>query len=325
MSAIGTVRALTFTDSQGFKLYAEQWLPTTLPVTKGFVQIAHGMRESTEYYVDFIEALLFAGYGVYIHDARGHGRSAGEAGSHKFFENAGYVGDGGINQMVDDLKLLTDIIKDNHPGFPVFLLGHSMGSVLSRVYAYKYGGELDGLLYSGTTGPVNMEKNSSLLEFATNELNQRGKLAPAVDTPNQLFGNFNDRFPQGLTGREYMSRDEKMVEKAIQSPYSEIPYRCGFYVDFLRAMRDMDSEVHLESIPKNLPIFSVSGSMDPFGEYGEGVPRLFKLYSKFGFSDAHFIVYEGGRHEMLREINRETVFADIIKWLDRHYATKTTN
>lgn len=323
MSAIGTVKVLTFTDSHGFKLYAEQWLPEKLPIPKGFVQIAHGMRESTEYYRDFIEALLLAGYGVYLHDARGHGRSAGKVGSNEFYENAGYVGDDGINQMVDDLKLLTDVIKDDHPGFPVFLFGHSMGSVLSRIYASKYGNELDGLLYSGTTGPVNMKKNRSLLELATNEMNQRGKLAPAFDTPKQLFGHFNDRFPQSKIGCEYMSRDEKMVKKAVQSPYSEIPYRCGFYVDFLQAMRDMDSEVLLENIPKNLPIFSVSGSMDPFGDYGEGVPKLFKLYSNFGFHDANFIVYEGGRHEMLREINRKTVFADIIQWLDRHSGTKS--
>jgi lysophospholipase len=72
VGAVGTVRALIFTDSQGFKLYAEQWLPAKLPIPKGFVQIAHGMRESTEYYIDFIEALLFAGYGIYFHDARGH-------------------------------------------------------------------------------------------------------------------------------------------------------------------------------------------------------------------------------------------------------------
>lgn len=310
--------SFTFTDPAGYRLFAQSWLPG--PAPKGIVEIAHGMNESTSYYSEFVSALCGAGYGVYINDARGHGRTAGPPHSPEFEKNAGEAGPDGFNGMVDDLRLLRGIIAGRHPKVPVFLLGHSMGSLLSRLYAAKYGETLSGLIYSGTAGPF--QNAGALLAAAEKEEKVMGRSAVARAVPELLFGHFNDRFEPTKTGREYMSRDEAMVADAISSPFSPVPYRCGFFVDMARALGTMDLPETIAAIPKGLPIFSISGSMDPLGEYGEGVPRLFSLYRGAGISDAGFIVYEGGRHEMLREINRRKVFADVVAWLDRHAAVK---
>lgn len=304
-----------YKNKNGVRLFYKQWMPCGQKL-KGIIQIAHGMRESTDYYKEFCMSLTCSGYGVFIHDSRGHGRTAGIPGSIKFCKNAGNIGKNGINLMVDDLAEITDSLHSKYPEVPVFLLGHSMGSVLARLYASRYGEKIAGLIYSGTTGPADSEKLTKLLNFAEKESESLGRDAPAVETPKLLFGNFNDRFQPVKTGYEYMSRDEKMVLDAIESPFAAISYRCGFYADFLRAVQEMDLPSKVECIPKNLPIFSVSGDMDPFGNYGEGVKDLFDLYKRVGIKNASFILYHGGRHEMLRETNRFEVFENIINWLD---------
>lgn len=311
------VRRFFFETARHVKLYAEQWMPSGRDAV-GIVQIAHGMRESTAYYTEFCETLVAAGYGVYLNDALGHGRTAGAAGSADFDKKAGDCGPDAIHGMAADLSDLTDLIKAENPELPVFLLGHSMGSVISRVYAYQFGGKLDGLIFSGTTGPAKQVEFQFLLTAAKIEADARGISAPAVDTPKLMFSHYNDRFPKTKTGFEYMSRDENMVRQAIASPYSKVPYRCGFYIDFLTAILELDTDAHIDAIPKSLPIFSVSGDMDPFGDYGRGVPLLFETYRAHGIEDTDYHLYQGGRHEMLREINRPEVFDEIIGWLIRH-------
>lgn len=143
-----------------------------------------------------------------------------------------------------------------------------------------------------------------------------GRHAAAVETPKLMFGHFNDRFQPVKTGYEYMSRDEEMVREAIESPFAAVPYRCSFYVNFIRSIQEMDLLEKIETIPKELPIFSVSGDMDPFGNYGKGVKELFDLYKRHGIKNASFILYRGGRHEMLRETNRWEVFRDIVNWVN---------
>ncbi|MDR3643821.1 MAG: alpha/beta hydrolase [Clostridia bacterium] len=305
-----------FTDSQGVRLFAQVSRPVS--AARGIVQIAHGMRESTAYYREFREALTAAGYIVGIHDARGHGKTAGLPGSEEFKRNAGAAGEDSARWMVKDLKVLTEILKARNPGLPVYLLGHSMGSILARLYMARYGDELDGAILSGTAGPFEQKRLGRILRMARAEAARSGRAAPAVRAPELLFGHFNDRFQPVKTGYEYMSRDEAMVREAIGSPYTAIRYSNGFFVDFLEALRRAGSEESIGKIPTGLPIFSVSGSMDPFGEYGDGIKRLFELFRRNGIADASYKIYQGGRHEMLRETNRKDVFSDIIAWLGAH-------
>jgi alpha-beta hydrolase superfamily lysophospholipase len=302
----------------GLKLFAEKWYPKTN--AKGVIQIAHGMREHTGYYREFCETLTESGYIVYIHDARGHGRTAGDVIDPEYSENAGYLGENEENFMVEDLKTLTNIIKSENDGLPVFLLGHSMGSVLAQIYVSKYGNLIDGVIYSGTTGPIKVDRMNDLLEVATKEVAEFGRKAVSVKASKLFRGHFNDQFQPVKTQYDYMTRDEMMIADAIASPYNNIQYKTGFYLQFFNALKQIGTEKNIGNVPKGLPILSISGDMDPFGENGEGVKRLLEIYKKHGLHDVQYKLYEGGRHEMLRETNRCEVYLDILNWLNGHIA-----
>ena len=136
---------ITFKGSDNKQIHAYKWLPKT--AIKGVLQVAHGMAEHALRYEGFAKYLNAQGYALYANDHRGHGKTAGS------IENLGYFADkNGWALVVEDMYLLTQEIKKEQPNIPVFLLGHSMGSFLSRDYIGKYGKELNGVILSATAG-----------------------------------------------------------------------------------------------------------------------------------------------------------------------------
>src|SRR4030042_3255467 len=123
----------SFKDHDGIDIFVYKWAPDG--EVKAVLQIAHGMVEHGARYARPAEKFTQAGYVVYLNDHRGHNKTA------KDLDKKGQLGPGGWESMVKDLKQLTDIIKKENPGLPVFLLGHSMGSFLAQEYIQQYGKE----------------------------------------------------------------------------------------------------------------------------------------------------------------------------------------
>ena len=174
-----------YTNRQDLRLFYKKWMPVDLP-PKGIIQITHGMREFTGYYNEFREALSRAGYGSFVHDARGHGRTAGAPGSEEFRENAGDIGENSAGNMVEDLAEINGSLHEEYPGVPVFLLGHSMGSALARLYISRYGETLNGVIYSGTAGLSDSNGITEMVNNAERESDRLGRHAIAVELPKLL-------------------------------------------------------------------------------------------------------------------------------------------
>lgn len=307
-----------YKDQQGVKLFTQKWFPCDKSKIKGVIQIAHGMGETTDYYREFSENMVKAGFAIYINEARGHGRTAGDINELSYSENAGYMGEDGITWMVEDIKLLTDIIKIENPGVPNFLLGHSLGSVLAQIYAYKYGNEVNGIVYSGTTGPIDKKRIKKLVRVVEKEVIESGRKAPSIETANYFFKHYNDKFQPVKTDYDWLTSDFDMLKDTLSSPYAAIDYKVGYYEDFINALKNLHRKRFIKKIPKDLPIFSVSGSDDPFGNYGESIMELFEIYERVGIKDVTYKIYKNGRHEMLREKNRNEVTKDLQHWLCKH-------
>jgi len=302
-----TKTTFTFTDSDGFEIFVYKWVPEAGVETKAVVQIAHGAAEHALRYERFARFLNAAGYIVYANDHRGHcGTAAG-------LEKAGVAGQDGWNGIVDDAYLLSQRIKAENPDMPFFLFGHSMGSMIAQQYMQNWGAELDGIILSGTL--------STLGEDVDTTIAYAESLAQAnPDAPSELFGQmfagFNQPYAPGKTGFEWLSRDEHEVQKYVDDPWCGFPFTNAMVADFFKGAREMWLPENEARIPVDLPMYIFSGAEDPVGGNTLAVKALVERYQANGVRNISLKFYEGGRHEMLNETNRDQVHQDVLAWLD---------
>ncbi|HDR4421677.1 TPA: alpha/beta hydrolase [Bacillus cereus] len=297
------------TALDGSEIYLRKWLPEGEP--KGIIQIAHGMTEHAGVYTDFIAALLEAGYGVYAHDHKGHGKTVKREEDYGHFEpNVGW------SKAVSDVIFVSETVRKEQT-CPLFLLGHSMGSFLSR-RAVQLKGELyDGFLISGTGG------NPGFLgvighKIATIEMKLRGAKTKSPMLNFLSFGNFNSHFKPNRTKFDWLSSDNNQVDKYIADPLCGFICTTSFYRELFSGVLEVNKLEEFKKTPKNLPIHIFSGDRDPVGDMGKGVKEVYENYKKCEVTDVTLRLYENGRHEMFHEVNRDEVFQDLISWLDKH-------
>jgi alpha-beta hydrolase superfamily lysophospholipase len=256
----------------------------------GAVQIAHGLAEHGERYDRFASALNRAGFLVFATDHRGHGRTGGD--------HLGHFGPAGWDGLVFDVAQYGAAIAADHPGLPLFLFGHSMGSFASQSVIVDHSELYSGVVLSGSTALDVL--GASLAD-------------PDPDAPAGLEA-FNAGFEQ-RTGYEWLSRDPAEVDAYVADPW------CGFEVPaetlaspFVTAARLADPAV-LAGIRPDLPLLLASGDADPLAGGGQLIELLGRRYREAGLTDVTVILYPGGRHEIVNETNRDEVTADIVAWL----------
>ncbi|WP_032121392.1 alpha/beta hydrolase [Clostridium amazonitimonense] len=300
-----------FKDFKGKEISTYKWEADSSD-SKVIIQIAHGMAETALRYERLAEKLVERGYTVYANDHRGHGLTAGN------LEDLGYISeDDGFYDMITDMHELTEIIKKENPGKPVVLFGHSMGSFLSQRYLQIYPEELSGLILCGSNGKpktiVSLGKG-----LAKMEMKRQGPKEKS-DLMNKLsFGSFNKHFEPTRTEFDWLTRDNEEVDKYINDPYCGAVFTTSYYYYFLKGLKDIHKDENVQRTPSDVPIFIISGGEDPVGDYGEGIKNLINLYRDLGVQDLDSKIYEGARHEILNEINREEVMEDVLLWLQRH-------
>ncbi|MDB5069376.1 MAG: Lysophospholipase [Candidatus Eremiobacteraeota bacterium] len=282
----------------------------TLPAApaKAVVLIAHGMAEHAARYARFASELAAHGYAVYAPDHRGHGRTAGGD------DRLGWAGEDGWNGMLRDLAALAELVRERHPGAPLILFGHSMGSVLAQRFAQVHGAALRGLILSGTFGSA--PKIGAGIAAAQVIALARGGRAPSP-LQSTMFADFNKAFSQ-QPGFDWLSGDAAEVRKYVDDP------RCGFtfsnrlLLDMLRGYVQTWKPRNERAVPRDLPALLFSGELDPVGRNTAAVSELADRYRALGLPDVTVKFYPGGRHEMLNEINRDEVVRDVLAWIDAH-------
>ena len=261
----------------GAELACYRWFGSAAPC--GVVQVAHGRGEHALRYAAFAAACVRAGLAVYANDHRGHGRTAGSG-------QLGDFGPAGFPGLAADMAALTHAVRERHPGVPVILLGHSMGSFAAQLYLRDHAALLAGLVLSGS---------------AALDLRYAGSSGST---------DYNASFQPQRTEFDWLSRDEAAVDAYLADPL------CGF------ALRPESQASMVAAAPRmspagplgGLPVLLLTGDHDPVNG---NLRWFYPLVDRYAAAGAVVTsqVYPGGRHEMLNEINRDQVTAALVAWV----------
>jgi alpha-beta hydrolase superfamily lysophospholipase len=304
--------AFTLTDAGGEPIFVYRWLPED--PARAVVQIVHGMAEHAARYERFAQALTGAGFAVYADDHRGHGKTAGE------LSRVGILArQHGYRWLIADERMLTKQIRDEHPERKVFLFGHSMGTFMAQAVVALAGHEYAGMILSGAAVPGGaLLRIARSLATAEALIRGRERQSPMLNT--LTFGAYNQPFRPNRTDFDWLSRDPVEVDRYVGDPYCGGIFTAGFFADLFDGVLWTYRPAVMARIPKDLPVYMISGADDPVGGQGKGVMALADRYRALGMTDVTLKLYPGGRHEMHNEINRDEVAVDAIAWLDSHLA-----
>jgi len=278
------------------------------PEAKAWVHILHGMAEHAERYDDTAQNLVQAGYAVVAHNHRGHGNIPEE-------EFGLFALKDGWKKVIEDVNQVREEVCSGP--MPYFLLGHSMGSFIAQAYMSTQPTPIKGLILSGTNiQPKSMISAGHMVAKVERLRLSSNKVSGLLQKLS--FESFNNAFMPIRTDFDWLSRDEALVDKTIDDP------RCGFeckiqlWLDLFTGLKALYSNEGYKRIQDDLPIYIFGGDQDPVGAKGKGLYLLSKAYKEAGQPDVTLKIYEGGRHEMLNETNKEEVYEDLITWLNAH-------
>ena len=292
-----------------FKLRCMEWIPDG--EIRGILQIAHGMIEHVGRYGEFASWLAEHGILVYGHDHLGHGKTAKEE------KNFGYFGtSGGSLCIIKDIRRLTLYGKKRYPGVKHILLGHSMGSFFVRRYLSVYEDGPDAVILLGTGAPCGGAIFAGyLLAVLTCRIN--GERYRSRMLHQLSIGGYNRKFRPTETSHDWLTRDVEYARRYGADPYCQFMFSAGAYRDFFHIMLLGTRAEKAGKIRTDMPLLILSGDRDPVGENSKGVRRVYNRFDAAGAIDITLGFYEGARHEILNETNREEVYGDILQWLER--------
>lgn len=291
------------------KLHVVVWQPAGAP--KAALQLSHGMVEFIERYEGLAQYLNEQGIVVIGNDHLGHGHTAGND------EDLGYFCSEHMSEtVVKDLHTVTEYAKKEYPGIPYFLLGHSMGSFMARRYIMTYGDELTGAILCGTG-----EQTSATLlagKMIAGILGAfKGQRYRSEFIRKTSFKGYNDRFEK-RTENDWLTKDQSIVDWYNGHKFCTFGFTINGYKTLFEVLTYIQKQENYNKIPKNLPVYMIAGEDDPVGNYGEGVKHIYQQYKDSGIKDISIKLYPNDRHEILNELDKETVYADVADWIAGH-------
>ena len=291
------------------KIHGCRWSPEGQP--KAVLQIVHGIAEFIERYDGFADFLTRRGFLVVAEDHMGHGQSIGSDGIQ------GYFNGGWFSAVADSFHLL-EMTKAEFPDLPYVLFGHSMGSFMARTILCKYPDSgIDAAIICGT-GWQPAFALPAVIKIVEGECKKVGEVNPSERLQNLVFGGYNKKVEHPRTEFDWLTRDAKIVDSYIAHPLCGFTASAGLLRDMLTGIRYIEQAENLAAMDKALPVFFIAGGDDPVGSYGKGVRKAADAFRKAGMRDISVHIYPLCRHELLNEINKEEIYADILQWMTAH-------
>jgi len=303
----------TFQTVDGARLHVSGWAVET---PKAIVQVLHGMAEYGSRYARLAEALTAAGYTLYAHDHRGHGKSIPEG------SPPGHMADDDSwNRIVEDAHGVNREIAKRHPSLPIIVLGHSMGSYVLQQLLFEHPHDMVAAALSASSGkPPAIATVGRLV--ARIERARVGKRQPSPVLQRLTFGEFNKAFAPARTEYDWLSRDPEEVDKYVADPLLGFAVSTQTWLDLMDALPRIANPSNAAKVPKGMPLYLLAGDQDQVGNSGKGMKSLHNAYKRAAIFDVRLKLYPNGRHEMFNETNRQEVTDDFIAWCDEIVAAQ---
>ena len=291
------------------QLHGMRWEPEGGSV-RAVLQICHGVAEHIARYDAFARYLNGLGIAVVGHDHLGHGLSLPEGGTPVYF------GEGNTwNTVVDDIYVLHQRIRLWYPDVPLCIMGHSMGSFLTRTYLIRYPGTVKAAIIMGTGWqPKAVIAGGMAVAKAVGAVVGENGTSDLVT--NLAFGAYNKLFAPNRTSCDWLSADEGNVDAYMADPLCGADATVGLFRQMLSGIRFNQKLSNLRQMDPRIPVLFVAGEKDPVGDCGNGVRRTYQEFRRAGVQDCTLKLYPGLRHEILNEkAQQQQIFEDIGQWL----------
>ena len=300
----------TFLSTDGkTQLHGMRWEPEGGSV-RAVLQICHGVAEHIARYDAFARYLNGLGIAVVGHDHLGHGLSLPEGGTPVYF------GEGNTwNTVVDDIYVLHQRIRLRYPDVPLCIMGHSMGSFLTRTYLIRYPGTVKAAVIMGTGWqPKAVIAGGMAVAKAVGAVVGENGTSDLVT--NLAFGAYNKLFAPNRTSCDWLSADEDNVDTYMADPLCGADATVGLFRQMLLGIRFNQKLSNLRQMDPRIPVLFVAGEKDPVGDCGNGVRQTYQEFRRAGVQDCTLKLYPGLRHEILNEkAQQQQIFEDIGQWL----------
>ena len=267
------------------------------------LQLTHGMKGCKERFLPFMNYMSEHGVACVANDLRGHGDSVRRT------EDRGYMYDGGYLALVEDMKLVTDWIHQTFPGLPVYLLGHSMGSLAVRTFMKTHDDDVSGVILCGSPSDSPMLPAAYHLSRLLNSFKE-GKIRTGMvqDVASWIY---NRRFAS--EGRNAWTCSDAEVRKAYAgNPSCAFDFTANAMYALMSMMRETYSHEGWTMSNPHLPVYFISGSDDPCMRSEASFHAAAQLLADVGYSDVTSAIYSGMRHEVLNEFDKEIVWKDVL-------------
>lgn len=270
--------------------------------------VHHGMAEHQERYLGFIGFLTANGVAVYMHDMANHGKSNEDPALTGWFgEKDGYKG------LIADFRTNVLKAKEENPGKKLIVMGHSMGSFICRIYTSLHPEDgFDGAIYMGTGGPNPLaaagDKLSALIGAVCGK-KHKSKMLDKI-----TFSAYSKPF-EHRTAFDWLTRDTEIVDKYVADPYCGFLFTTQGMNDLVKVNVQSNTDEWYAQLPKDLKILLISGAMDPVGDFSKGIEAVSAKLAETGHENVTTKIYPNARHEVLNELNKDEVMADILAWL----------
>jgi len=300
---------ITFPSKDGIHtIYAELYTPK-LRSAKGIIQLAHGMIDYVGRYERLADYLTGKGYIFAGHHHLGHGKSVSRTEDFGIFAEKG-----GIDLLISDMHTMNKYLRETFPALPLIVMGHSMGSFITRLYVQAHPHSMRGVIIHGTSGPNSLLPLGRALASLTAKI--KGPRHRSTLITKLAFGSYNSKFPKSEGDNAWLTRDVEKVSGRAEDKYTNFLFTASGYCDLFDMIKRSNSQSWFAEYPKELATLVIGGDMDPVGNYGKGPDYVYKHLLIAGCKTVDLKMYEGARHELFNETNSEEVFSDLVGWLD---------